>query len=125
MVKQVTAQRESYQGTSFTKGDIVIAVEWLDRVPEDDQGLTFVKWKDTAQDAPTFGVVNSTELRAIDVALIRCAPTVLPVLRPPLVRRSGRLAGVVEASPTIEEVPDDARFELLPDRDARIRAGCW
>lgn len=32
VVKQVTSQRESFQGTLFTKGDIMIAVQWLDRV---------------------------------------------------------------------------------------------
>ena len=97
VVKQVTGRRESYQNTLFTEGDVMIAGEWLDRVPEDDQHLTFIKWNDSSENAPPYGVINSTELRAIDVALIRKAPTVLPVLRPPPpVRRSGRLASVVE-----------------------------
>ena len=48
VVKQVSARRESCQNTLFTTGDIMIAVKWLDRVPEDDQHLTFAKWKDTS-----------------------------------------------------------------------------
>ena len=126
VVKQVTARRESCQSTLFTEGDIMIAVAWFDRVPEDDQNLTFVKWMDPSDNPPPYGVVNSTELRAIDVALIRKAATVLPVLAlPPPIRRSGRLASVVAPASDRDELSDDAQFELLPDRDARVRAECW
>ena len=50
-------------------------------------------------------------------------PSVMPVLQPPPVRRSGRLAGVVE--PLVSDASDaDAIFELMPDSDARTRAEC-
>lgn len=127
VVRQITARRETIQCTLFTEGDIVIAVEWLDRVPEDQEGLTFVNWKDPnagQEGAPSYGVVNSTELRAIDIPLNRRPPSVMPVLQPPPVRRSGRLAGVVE--PLVSDASAaDAVFELMPDSDARTRAECW
>lgn len=124
VVRQVTVQRECIQNTLFTKGDIIIAVEWFDRVPDDPTGLTFTKWQGTPTASPPFAVVNSTELRAIDVALIPRVP-LLPVARIPPVRRSGRLASVVGATPAARPLPDDTLFDLLPDRDARIRAECW
>lgn len=99
----------------------MIAVKWFDRFFEDALNLTFRKWINPSENPPPHAVVNSTELREIDVALIRKMPVVLYVVRPPpLIRQSRRLAAVVEHSPDVLEMPDDSEFELLPDRDARI-----
>ena len=71
----------------------MIAVEWYDRVDDTADGLKFVNWVPPS-DAPTQCVVNSTELRAIDLDMRPCLPTVTPPLRTQQVRRSGRLASV-------------------------------
>lgn len=123
----MTVRRETIQGTLFTEGDIIIAVEWLDRLPEDEFGLTFVKWKDPSnvdqEAASTQCIVNSSELRAIDIPLSRRLPLAQTLMCQPPVRRSGRLAGVVEPMQSPE--PDNVVFEMMPDVDARIRNECW
>ena len=63
VLKQVTKRREDIDGTMFTEGDIAIAVEWYDRMTEDDEGLLFTK-EVGADGAAVRSVINSTELRA-------------------------------------------------------------
>ena len=77
-------------------------------------------------------IVNSTELRAINLSIDPCASTVGP--RP--VRHSARLvpkktgkrAAVVRvegAGPRFTELPDDTVFEMHADADALVRSECW
>ena len=123
VVRQITAQRETIQGTTYTRGDIAIAVEWYDRVDDTADGLKFVKWVPPS-DAPAQCVVNSTELRAIDLDVRPCLPTVTPPLRTQQVRRSGRLAGVSGPAPAAE-LPADTIFEIGVDPDVQVRTQCW
>ena len=86
-----------------------------------------MNWKDpTAGDdnAPPYGVVNSTEVRAIDIPLNRRPPAVTPMFQRPKVRRSGRIASVIEPLSS-DESDADAVFELMPDTDAQTREECW
>ncbi len=58
---------EEYKGVRFGNGDCALVVDvWLQRVDEDDSGLTFEEWypsADTdASEAPVAMIVDSSEL---------------------------------------------------------------
>ena len=42
IMKKVTDTTEKINGTTFTNGDSVMAIEWLSRYPADSQRLTFM-----------------------------------------------------------------------------------
>ena len=75
-------------------------------------------------------IVNSTELRAINLGVSPFLSTVgpRPVRQTTRVqpKRSGRRAAVVlQAVPSVTELPADTVYELHADEDARIRCECW
>ena len=120
----------------FTTGDIVIAVQWYDRLPTDPQGLKFRKWmppREPGVEPPPPTIVNSTELRAINLSIHPCASTVGP--RPVrhsarlVPKKSGKRAAMVHmgegAGPRFIELPDDTVFEMHADADALVRCECW
>ena len=123
VVKQVTKRREDINGNMFTEGDIAIAVEWYDRVT-DDEGLSFEKWLDTEGNTSRQDVINSTELRAASSTPLACGlhftlaaqqaiqPAFTPPAPPPA-RRSGRRAAVVEVA-AAPPLPDDTIFDMPP-----------
>jgi len=137
VLTQCTKRREDINGTMFTEGDIAIAIEWYDRTAEDDDGLSFSKWVDTEGDGSKQDIINSTELRAASstpfesglhftmepVVEQQIEPAFKPAAKPD-VRRSGRLAAVVELAP--EPPPTDDAVFVVPARvDHEIRRGCW
>ena len=71
-ILQVTKRRLDINGTMFTEGDFAIAVQWYDRLAEDMEGLKFRKWTPDAADEDGISMVNSTELRAVDVDVRAC-----------------------------------------------------
>ena len=54
---------------STTSGDYVMAIEWFSRDPADSQRLTFMGDADDTPGSIQFEVVNSTELRAINLKM--------------------------------------------------------
>ena len=139
VLKQVTKRREDIDGTMFTEGDIAIAVEWYDRMTEDDEGLLFTK-EVGADGAAVRSVINSTELRAASSTpfdnglLFTMAPVVEQAIQPafkppprqvtPAVTRTGRAAAVVELA--AEPPPaDDTVYAMPAAVDQEIRRGCW
>ena len=56
-------------GTTFTNGDYVMAIEWFSRDPADSQRLTFMGDADDTPGSIQFEVFNSTELRAINLKM--------------------------------------------------------
>jgi hypothetical protein len=60
-------QYEDYRGTRFYIKDSVLVIKgWLNRVEEDESGLTFLEWTsdvDTSR-SPTAMLINSSELSA-------------------------------------------------------------
>jgi hypothetical protein len=134
VLKQVTKRRDDINGNMFTEGDIAIAVEWYDRVA-DDEGLSFEKWVDTEGDTSRQDVINSTELRAASSTPFACGlrftmaaqqaiqPAFTPPAPPPA-RRSGRRAAVVEVA-AAPPPPDNTIFEMPARVDEQIRGGCW
>ena len=68
IMKQVT-KHEKINGTVFTAGDYVMAVQWYRRDDADGQRLTFMEDPDGGPGSRTtpYEVLNSTELRAIDL----------------------------------------------------------
>ena len=77
-----TLGTEVVDGTHFTRGDYMLAVEWWDLDPSDPESRTYKKW------VPPGGsprqhvllLLNSTELRAIDFTI----KPVMPAASPPL-----------------------------------------
>ena len=126
---QVTQRRLVINGTTFTEGDFVIAVQWYDRLAEDLEGLKFRRERPEDHEDNGISIVNSTELRAADVDVRPLVPTGLAssVYQPGTRRqpaRSGRRAAVVErAAPP--ELPADTVYEIRADTDALIRRECW
>lgn len=71
IMKKVTDTTEKINGTTFTNGDSVMAMEWFSRDPAGSQLLTFMGDADDI-DTPgsiEFDIFNSTELRCIDLTM--------------------------------------------------------
>ena len=73
IIELVIDRSKKVNGTTFTRGDRVIAVRWCRRDPSDSEGLTFIY-----DDNKDVDVLNSTELRAIDFDLDK-SPTLTPI----------------------------------------------
>jgi hypothetical protein len=101
---------EMINGTRFDEGDIAISVRWLERASEDSQQRTF-ELQDNGEDG--LSVVNSTELRYINIEMEQVAP----VGAPP--RRSNR-SGVLRANPT-----RPIKFVLPVESEQIILQDCW
>ena len=132
MLPQVTERRTVIQDNLFTTGDIVIAVQWYDRLPTDPHGLKFRKWTPPQQPGNEPGpptIVNSTELRAIDLTVHPFVSSVGPALvrqsPRPVPKKSGKRAALVSAAPGVVELPDDTVYEIHADADALVRRECW
>ena len=69
IAKKVTESTVKINGTTFTNGDYVMAIEWFSRDPADSQRLTFMGDADDTPGSIQFEVVNSTELRAINLKM--------------------------------------------------------
>ena len=116
-------------GTTFTEGDFAIAVQWYDRLAEDLEGLKFRREIPQDPEDDGISIVNSTELRAVDVDVRPCVPSGLAsaVYQPGTrvqPKRTGRRAAVVErAGPP--ELPADTVYEIRADSDVLIRRECW
>ena len=74
-----TLGTEVVDGTHFTRGDYMLAVEWWDLDPSDPESRTYKKWVPPGG-SPRQHVLNSTELRAIDFTM----EPVMPAASPPL-----------------------------------------
>ena len=130
---QVTERRVIIQGNLFTQGDIVIAVTWYDRLPTDPEGLKFRKWTPPQQpDEEHPPVVNSSELRAINVNVVPFVSTLgpRPVRQSPRLvapKKRGKRAGVVHTGQPSDaiELPDDTVYDVHADADVLIRRECW
>lgn len=135
MLPQVTEHRTIIQGNLFTTGDIVIAVQWYDRLPTDPHGrLKFRKWsppREPGEEPEPPTIVNSTELRAIDLSIYPFVSSVGPALvrhSPRLVpKKSGKRAAVVHTAQRsgVVELPDDTVYDIHADADALVRRECW
>ena len=75
-IKRQVEQRETIDGTRFDPGDHAIAVRWLARLAEDPEQRTFEFTGEEEQ-----FVINSTELRYVNVALDMVPPIAAPVRR--------------------------------------------
>ena len=120
--------RETYEERRYDKGECAILLRrYLNRVPDDASGLTFVDWEEGEQQTL---IVNSSEVRAVGFELRPMAlPSAQPGQRRELPARStraqrpqqGRGAQVVSSS----EVRDPRRrYFLEPETDTVIRAVC-
>lgn len=111
-------RREFFKGIRFDEGDSALLIRrYLDRVPDDPDGLTFVEWTDPKQDML---FVNSSELRAVGVELTRCESA--RTLRPP--RVSARKQPARPDAQRGSGSPPDMRFVLSPVADSSIREVC-
>ena len=75
-IKRRIGEKETIDGTRFDPGDYAIAVRWLARLAEDPEQRTFELTGEEEQ-----FVINSTELRYVNVALDLVPPIVAPVRR--------------------------------------------
>ena len=82
---------------------------------------------DEEPEPPT--IVNSTELRAIDLSILPFVSSVGPATvrqSPRLVpKKTGKRAAVVRTAPGVVELPDDTVYEIHADADALVRRECW
>jgi hypothetical protein len=113
IIKEFTDGGGMLEATTFSKGDIALAVKWFDRHPSDPEGMHFVEWDSAASgnDADARFVLNSTEVRAVNVKL-----NPVPPVGVPLVVGRARRSGVqprAPVSPTIWELPRKAHDEIL------------
>ena len=134
MLPQVTERRTIIQGNLFTEGDIAIAVQWYDRLPIDPQGLKFRKWtppREPGEEPVPPTIMNSTELRAIDLSVRPFVSSIGPALVRHSLRlvpkKSGTRAAVVHSarSSGVVELPDDTVYDIHADADALVRRECW
>ena len=114
---QVTQRRLDINGTQFTEGDFAIAVRWYDRLADDLEGLKFRRWSPGGADQDGISMVNSTELRAIDLdvrPLVQSGLVQPSRVQPARTVRGGRRAAVVALAPP-PEPPADTVYEMQAD----------
>ena len=117
-------QVETVDGTQFTRGDYMLAVEWWDLDPSDPEGRTYKRWKPPAGSPKQF-VLNSTELRDINFTMKAETPAASPPLQQ--VRRSGR-AHVTTATRDErmrQEAAEDSAFCMPAEIENEILRRCW
>ena len=117
-------QVETVDGTQFTRGDYMLAVEWWDLDPSDPEGRTYKRWKPPAGSSKQF-VLNSTELRDINFTMNAEKPAASPPLQQ--VRRSGR-AHVTTATHDErmrQEAAEDSAFCMPAEIENEILRRCW
>ena len=119
---------EIVDGTHFTRGDYMLAVEWWDLDPSDPDSRTYKRWTPPAGSPQQF-VLNSTELRGIDFTM----DAVGPAVSPPLVevrRRSGRASSVAASRAQRERVEaaqgvGDQAFRMPAEVENEMLRRCW
>lgn len=100
----------------FSPGDYLVRIgRYFDRDASDPSGLTFEEWE--PPDGNNF-VVNATELRGVNFTMTPLKPE-FPAVQ---IRRSGRLAAIVQAPMQPNHVKRYGMDSLIDDS---IRRRCW
>ncbi len=111
---------EDYRGTRFHTGDYALAIKrWINRVEEDESGLTFQEWTpdvDTSR-PPVAILINSSELRAAGFKIKEVIPPTLEAATRGVLRTRGAVLRSLEGM-------GPKRVVLSVDDDTEFRSRC-